>query len=616
MNEEKELEKRLSEIYGRAYKETKEKADSYFEKFKEQDKKMLVKLNRGEISKDDYQHWKRNKILAGEKWNSLVDELSNEFSHADETARNEINKTLPSFLAEGMNKALYEGEVIGKLTGNLGLVDKDTAMYIAKNNPELLPSLNPESETARKIRQGKIKRWNQQHITSEITQGVIQGESMSKVSKRLQNVAKMDKNVAMRNARTATGAAINAGKIEGMKRNESMGVPTEKMWRALLDNRTRHSHRELDNQIIPIDEAFVTSEGYKLMYPRDPNGDACMIYNCRCTILSVPTKIKDMVEKLYDREGTVINTYDQDGNIVKAQSYDEWKKDKAKATPKGKKSSNATEPKQAVSDVSPVGGEKLSTAMGKDYEAYSKLIEKSPTGYLYKEHLDDVKAIHWKAENSIYDATNNELFAELGPEGQNKFSTISHEVGHFLDYRQFDKYATYKEIDQINAGILTSDGSDFMRKSVSLSDEFLGAMRKDIALYKQEDMEGIYRKLFSSESDYHNSDGVQDFFAGIFRTRNKYGGYGHANKYYNRDYNLIKKSSFFDEYKENMKKVHPDATSLKKIEEYSRQHRTALETWANLNESITVGGKKAEYMKKYLPNSYEKFLEIVKRNKP
>jgi len=61
----------------------------------------------------------------------------------------------------------------------------------------------------------------------------------------------------------------------------------QKMWMAVLDDKTRPAHMEADGQIVDFD-ALYTVGGEKLMYPRDTTNGATVgnIVNCRCS--SVP----------------------------------------------------------------------------------------------------------------------------------------------------------------------------------------------------------------------------------------------------------------------------------------------------------------------------------------
>ena len=65
-----------------------------------------------------------------------------------------------------------------------------------------------------------------------------------------------------------------------------MGIQLKQMWRATLDGKTRHAHRQLDGQMVDIGEKFKV-DGYELEYPGDPSAPGYLVYNCRCTVVSV-----------------------------------------------------------------------------------------------------------------------------------------------------------------------------------------------------------------------------------------------------------------------------------------------------------------------------------------
>ena len=318
---DKELEKRIKEIYRRATEEMTDKMESYLDQFVKDIDVMSAKVEAGEISERYFKKWKRDQILLYDQWEKTREKLSDVLFDADNVARDLIKGHLPTVLADGINRTFYDIEKI-KEVGDMGisfnLTNEQAVKRLIEKQPRLLPVLNEESKTARLIREGKIKRWNQQHITSEITQGIIQGEPMQKIAQRMQNVTGMNYRSAIRNARTATGGAYNAGRMEGMKQAEEKGVKMLKRWSAVFDDKTRDDHRILDGVTIPLDEMFEV-DGYELEYPRDPNGDPCQVYNCRCRLVSVPAIVADKFDEIFDKEDMTTT-----GGI----SYDDWKKGK------------------------------------------------------------------------------------------------------------------------------------------------------------------------------------------------------------------------------------------------------------------------------------------------
>ncbi len=109
------------------------------------------------------------------------------------------------------------------------------------------------------------------------------------------------------------------------------------------------------------------------------------------------------------------------------------------------------------------------------------------------------------------------------------------------------------------------------------------------------------------------SAGVQDAIDGLFvnaRIR-----WGHGESYYNRIYNNIKKWK----YEKNLKQVYEslgfDASNQTKVKTLCRAYEVASEVWANITSAVTCGGEGLEYVKKYLPNSYQAFMEILEKVK-
>jgi SPP1 gp7 family putative phage head morphogenesis protein len=119
-------------------------------------------------------------------------------------------------------------------------------------------------------------------INAETLQGILQGESMDKIAKRLRNVQEMNRTQAIRSARTIVTGAENKGRQDSYARAEADGIILQKEWLATNDGRTRHSHAVLDGAIVDQDKKFDNG----LMYPGDPSGRPEEVYNCRCTLVA------------------------------------------------------------------------------------------------------------------------------------------------------------------------------------------------------------------------------------------------------------------------------------------------------------------------------------------
>lgn len=139
------------------------------------------------------------------------------------------------------------------------------------------------------------------------------------IAKRLESVVQMDHNAAIRNARTMTTNAQNAGRIASGLWAKSKGVDSTNVWAATLDMRTRHEHRQLDGQRREIGELFEV-DGYELEYPGDFSHGAPghLIYNCRCTLIP---QVKGFEYNIREDDNLDLSALDAAG-----LSYDEWKK--------------------------------------------------------------------------------------------------------------------------------------------------------------------------------------------------------------------------------------------------------------------------------------------------
>ena len=319
----KELEKRLTKEYQTAAKEVEEKFNGYMKDFARKDENMRKLVDSGKMSEQDYLNWRRNQLLVGERWKDMYDTLAKDLANVDQIAAGMINETLPSVYALNMNYGTYEVEKGCRIDTGFNLYSRETVENMMKNEPNIIPHLTERQ----KARIAKDELWNRQKLVSAVTQGVLQGESISKVANRLQSVANMDRNAAIRNARTYTTAAQNKGRMDSYERMDKLGIQVGKKWIATLDDRTRVEHRHLDGMVVPYKDMFEV-DGYEIMFPGDPSAEPEMIYNCRCTLVSDIPGIQYNDERYDEKLGDM--------------TYEEWKhaKDKPQKEEENKPTSN------------------------------------------------------------------------------------------------------------------------------------------------------------------------------------------------------------------------------------------------------------------------------------
>lgn len=273
------LEGRLNEEYKRAFRDVRDKADAYFSKFERLDKIRQNQVLSGKLSKPDYATWRRNKMLTGERWAALRNQLAEDLTHTNQIAAAMVRGELNEVFAINANYSEYLIENGMRTNYGFTLYDRDTVANIVTNDPDIIP-WRPAVDVADDL------RWNRQMITSHITQGILQGESIPHLADRLLKTVNNKQVAAVRTARTAVTSAQNAGRQMVYDKARKMGISIKKEWVATLDGRTRHDHGMADGQQVPTDKPFVVG-GYEMMYPGDMSAPAHLTYNCRCTTVAV-----------------------------------------------------------------------------------------------------------------------------------------------------------------------------------------------------------------------------------------------------------------------------------------------------------------------------------------
>lgn len=268
-----ELEKRIVEEYETALKGVQEKYDRFAARFAEEEKEKKKLFDDGKITFNEFMGWKRSKILSGDKYKQLLNTLASDLAMADQKAMSIANGYMPEAYALNFNYTTYEIEMGVNANTGFALYSRETVEKLVKQNEISLPK--------RKVDIPLDQQWNRKHLDSAILQGVLQGDSIPKISKRLQQVTDMDRKASIRNARTMMTGAQNGGRMSAYERAANLGIKIQKEWMATLDSRTRDSHQKMDGERVDWKKPFSN----RLMYPGDPEGDPSEVYNCRCTMV-------------------------------------------------------------------------------------------------------------------------------------------------------------------------------------------------------------------------------------------------------------------------------------------------------------------------------------------
>lgn len=276
MATEKEILHLLEDRLAREYRDTeiaiREKIAFFTASFEKTNKLYLQQLKDGKIDEKAYLKWYKKQVTT-EKWcKNMIAELSNDVTNVNIKASEIINGSTPEMFIQGCIDGSVEIKKEAKDYPNFDLIDRKQAETLLKDNKDLLPKA--------KVNIPKDKQWNRSRMRSAVLQSAIKGESIPKLSKRLEHVVGMNHTSAVRNARTMMTSSHNYGKLESGYEALDMGINVKKEWIATEDGRTRLSHRILDGEVVEMDKPFSND----LMYPADPDGEPKEVYNCRCTL--------------------------------------------------------------------------------------------------------------------------------------------------------------------------------------------------------------------------------------------------------------------------------------------------------------------------------------------
>lgn len=297
-----ELQEKLQLTYSDAIDDMTSRIEASLKEFAADDAKWQADVAAGKKDTKAYNAWRKDQALHNDQLKALKKALTQDLTAADKMAMAYVNQVPAGVYAEGMNFATYEIEHGAKANTSFTLYNKNTVMELVANEPDLLPQAAFDK--------AKDSAWNSRHVTSAVTQAVLQGQTVPQLAASIAGIAAMDQRAAMKAARTAITSAHSLGKLKGYERAADMGIDVKKQWLTALDSRTRSSHRHLDGEVVKLDAEF--SNGLK--YPGDPDGPASEVYNCRCTLVPVIGDVEyDEVER---------------ANKLGKMSYEEWKAEK------------------------------------------------------------------------------------------------------------------------------------------------------------------------------------------------------------------------------------------------------------------------------------------------
>jgi len=152
----------------------------------------------------------------------------------------------------------------------------DDAPAFNVRNPEVTEAIG---QLTNRLRGVEDTTWAE--VRSALAHGEAAGEGIEQLAARVREVFDgFTETRAVVIARTEVVGASNAGSFMAAKQSN---VVARKRWLAIVDQRTRQSHRDADGQIVAMNEMFSVG-GAQMAYPGDPAAPADEVIQCRCSL--------------------------------------------------------------------------------------------------------------------------------------------------------------------------------------------------------------------------------------------------------------------------------------------------------------------------------------------
>lgn len=308
----KRTARRLREIYAEAQRDIAEKLEEWRKAHKKREAKYRKMVAEGKMTQADFDAWMRGQVFQDKQWAARKKEIDEVLLNADKAAAKIVNEGKVGVFADNANYIGYGLEHDLRIDSGFTLYDESTVARLIQDDPQILPMPAPG------VVKDKAFPYYNKLMNSAITQGILQGETIDQIAKRIMDkTGESSYKSAVRNARTAYTGAQNAGRIEGLHQAQRLGIDVKKKWLATLDFRTRDTHRDLDGQVRNVDEPFQV-DGEEIMFPGDPTAEPALAWNCRCTLIYEYPQYPSSIERSDNITGETV------GDMTYKQWY-EWK---------------------------------------------------------------------------------------------------------------------------------------------------------------------------------------------------------------------------------------------------------------------------------------------------
>ena len=276
---EKQITKRISEVYGDALKTAIKQNRQFFKKLQDIDSGK-IKPPAFYDTPEKIAKWREGYIRELMRMEHVTESITQQIKDAGAAVSPEIEKELAGVYAANANytaQKLTRMKANAPSTGLISSVTRKQAAIIIKDKQPLFSKIafnNLQNAPA------VVKR-----LQNEMLQASLLGESQQQIIKRIQGVMNNSAKNAKRIAQTERTRLQSQARNDKLKEAEAAGVTVMKEWSCAMMATSRESHIALDGKRVKMGEKFRTIWGNDLEFPGDPNAPAKEVINCHCVMV-------------------------------------------------------------------------------------------------------------------------------------------------------------------------------------------------------------------------------------------------------------------------------------------------------------------------------------------
>lgn len=270
---EKDLQKRIAEVYGDALKRAVRNNRLFLTNVQKLDEH-AKQLEAGGWTSEKIEKWRKEEVLRLLRQQRLAQSIADEMDRAGMEIAPEIRERMVAVYK--VNSDATFRHINSRVNANFAMIPREQVKIILDDTQPVFSKIAYQHLGKNRVIRSALQ--------SQMAQAAILGESQEKIIKRIQKVTGQAEYQARRVAQTERNRVQSQARADAMHKASQAGVIVTKKWSARMRN-TRDSHAALNGVEIPENEKFRTIWGNELRYPGDPEAPAAEVINCFCVLI-------------------------------------------------------------------------------------------------------------------------------------------------------------------------------------------------------------------------------------------------------------------------------------------------------------------------------------------